>query len=158
MSTTDKRPTSQPTGRRVLAAGLFAATLSTAINLAIRALVLGLLDNPEVPYPLVLRPVIEFTFLPSLFGTLLFLFLRRVTTRPVHWFTIAAAAVLVLSWIAPVVLFVHDDITAGVLVALMIMHTTPAVLLVTTLRTITRTAATATPPPRTDDKQQHTAQ
>ena len=141
MQTTAQRQTSRPTGRRVLATGLLAATLSVAVNLVIRALVLQLLDKPDVPYPLVLPPVIEFTFLPSVLGTLLFLVLRRVTTRPVRWFTIAAAAMLVLSWTAPLALFLRDEITAGVLLALLVMHTTPAVILVTALRKITQAAA-----------------
>jgi len=134
MPTTAQRQAGPPTRRRILAVGLLAGTVSVAVNLVIRALVLLLLDEPEVPYPLVLPPVIEFTFLPSLLGTLLFLVLRRRTTRPVRWFTIAAVAVVVLSWIAPLVLFLRDEITAGVLLALLVMHTTPAVLLVTALR------------------------
>jgi hypothetical protein len=145
MSTTIHSPTSRPTGRRVLAAGALAGALAVAVNLAIRDLVLTLLDKPDVPYPLVLPPVIEFTFLPSLFGTLLFLFLRRATTRPAYWFTLAAMTVLVLSWIAPLTLFLRDEITAGVLLALLVMHTTPAVFLVTTLHWITRAGADHAP-------------
>jgi hypothetical protein len=145
MSTTVQRRTSWPTGRRVLAAGVLAGALAVAVNLAIRALVLALLDKPDVPYPLVLPPVIEFTFLPSLLGTLLFLLLRRSTARPLRWFTLAAVAVLVLSWIAPLTLFLRDEITTGVLLALLVMHTTPAALLVTTLRHVTRTANAVTP-------------
>ena len=84
MSTTVQRRDRRPTGRRVLGAGVLAGALAVAVNLAIRALVLALLDRPDVPYPLVLAPVIEFTFLPSLLGTLLFLLLRRTTARPVR--------------------------------------------------------------------------
>jgi hypothetical protein len=125
---------------------VLAGALAVAVNLAIRALVLALLDKPDVPYPLALPPVIEFTFLPSLFGTLLFLLLRQTTARPVRWFTLAATTVLVLSCIAPLTLFRREEITTGVLLALLVMHTTPAVLLVTTLRRITRTADPAAPP------------
>jgi hypothetical protein len=144
MPTTAQRQTSRPTGRRILAIGLLAGTLSVAVNLVIRALVLLLLDEPDVPYPLVLPPVVEFTFLPSLLGTLLFLVLRRRTTRPVRWFTIAAAAVVVLSWAAPLVLFPRDEITVGVLLALLVMHMTPAVVLVAAPRNAAGTAAQPT--------------
>jgi hypothetical protein len=125
---------------------VLAGILSVAVNLAIRALVLALRDRPDVPYPLVLPPVVEFTFLPTLLGTLLFLLLRRTTTQPLRWFTISAAAVVVLSWIAPLILFLHPfpdhEITAGVLLGLLVMHIAPAVLLIAALRQIT-------PPSRT---------
>ena len=136
--------TTQPSRRRVLGVGVLAGILSVGVNLAIRALVLALRDRPDVPYPLVLPPVVEFTFLPTLLGTLLFLLLRRTTTQPLRWFTISAAVVVVLSWAAPLILYLHPfedhEISAGVLVALLVMHTTPAILLVTALRRITPTA------------------
>ena len=141
MPTTDRSATTSPSSRRVLGTGVLAGVLSVAVNLAIRALALALSDRPDVPYPLVLPPVVEFTFLPTLLGTLLFLLLRRTTTQPLRWLTISAAAVVVLSWTAPLTLYLHPfphhEITAGVLLALLVMHTTPAVLLITALRRIT---------------------
>jgi hypothetical protein len=134
------RQSVSPSARRVLGAGVLAGVLAVAVNLAIRAVALGLRDQPDVPYPLVLPPVVEFTFLPTLLGTLLFLVLRRNTARPLRWLTISAMAAVVLSWAAPLILFLHPfpdhEITAGVLLALVIMHTTPAVLLVTALRLV----------------------
>ena len=141
MPTTNRSTANPPSSRRVLSVGVLAGILSVALNLAIRAVVLALRDRPDVPYPLVLPPVVEFTFLPTLLGTLLFLLLRRTTTQPLRWFTICATAVVVLSWIAPLTLFLHrfpdKEISAGVLLALLVMHTTPAVLLITALRQIT---------------------
>jgi hypothetical protein len=137
MSTTDHLRTS----RRIVGAAALAGTVAVAVNLAIRALVLALLDKPRAPYPLVIPPVVLFAFLPCLLGAAVFLILRRATTRPVYWFTRAAVAVLVLSWAAPLIGFLrhdpHREITIGVLLALLLMHATPAVLLVTTLRRIT---------------------
>jgi hypothetical protein len=134
-----------PSSRRVLGAGVLAGILSVAVNLAIRALVLALRDRPDVPYPLAPIPVVEFTFLPTLLGTALFLILRRTTTHPLRWLTISAVAVVVVSWAAPLILFLHPfpdhEITAGVLLALLVMHTTPAILLIMVLRRIAPTAA-----------------
>jgi len=140
MSTVVRRPTGRPTGWRIVGAAGLAGAGSVAVNLTIRALVLALLVKPQVPYPLALGPVIEFTFLPCLLGAAVFLILRRITTRPLRWFTIAAATVVVASWTAPLILFLQPDsrrhITAGVLLALLVMHITPAALLVATLRRV----------------------
>jgi hypothetical protein len=131
-----------PRSRRVLGAGVLAGILAVAINLAIRAVVLALRDQPDVPYPLALPPVVEFTFLPTLLGTVLFLILRRNTTQPLRWLTIAAVVVVVLSWAAPLILYLRPiadhEISAGVLGALLVMHTTPAILLIAGLRIVSR--------------------
>jgi hypothetical protein len=133
MATTVRRPAGRPSGQRIVGAAAIAGVVSVAVNLVIRAVVLALLVKPEVPYPLVLPPVVEFTFLPCLLGAAVFLILRRFTTRPLRWFTVAAATVVVLSWAGPLILFLGDDITIGVMLVLLVMHITPAVVLVATL-------------------------
>lgn len=119
--------------RQVLAAAAVAAALAVAVNLAIRAVTLAVLDGSAVPYPLVLPPVVEFTVLPTLLGGLLFVLLRRFTRRPLRWFAAAAAAVVVLSWIAPVAVYLGGRIDGGVMLVLLAMHVVPAALLVAAL-------------------------
>ncbi len=135
MTTTVHRAAS---GWRVFGTGALAGALAVAVNLAIRALVLAFLVRPDVPYPLVLPPVVEFTLLSTLLGTAVFLVLRRFTGDPLRWFAFAALGVVALSWIAPLVLFVQGEITVGVFAALVAMHVTPAVVLMAALQRTVR--------------------
>src|SRR5215510_11108155 len=122
------------TTTRTLAVTALAGAVAVAVNLAIRAAVLAALDQPDVPRPLVLGADVVFTFVPCLLGGLVFVVLRRRTTRPVYWFTLAAAAVVVLSWAAPLAGWLGGGFTAGLALGLSVMHVTPAVVLVAALR------------------------
>jgi hypothetical protein len=82
------------------------------------------------PFPLAPGADVIFTFVPSLLGTLLFLLLRRTTSQPVRRFTFVAAAALVLSWIGPLALLLGDVVAPSIMVALLVMHAIPAVVLV----------------------------
>jgi hypothetical protein len=130
----------QPRARRVVGLGALAGLLAVGINLAIRSAALALLRESVVPFPLAVGADVLFTLLPCLLGALLFLLLRRTASRPLRWFTVTAAVVLVVSWAAPAALAVRGLIGSGDLVTLLVMHAVPAAAIVIVLRRIGRTS------------------
>lgn len=129
---------------RILTAGLVAVGGSLAANLALRLILGPLLSLDPGFVPFGLGPVLFFTALSTLVGTLLFWALARFTRRPARIFTIIAALVFVLMLI-PNLMAASNPAAApfptsnpGNYLTLISFHIAPALIAVWALTRLTR--------------------
>lgn len=133
---------------RVWQTGLLAAVIASVVNLVIYfvASSLGISFDfmpANMPAPPFALAVIFATFIGVLAGTLVFSLMPRFTKRPVSVFRTVAIVALVLSFAQPLMLTtgiipVGQPVTAGLIVALLIMHLVAGVITIWLLTTRVR--------------------
>lgn len=139
-ATTDE---STPVGvKRLATYGFLAALLISAVNGLVRVIALTAFEVPLV-FPLEWGPVIALSAIGAIGATLVYGLIIRVSTRPNRTFTIVAVAVLLLSFVPTLNVYLSPPpelvgTPGSVYATLGVMHVTAAAVIVSVLTRVTR--------------------
>ena len=130
--------------QRAIRVGSAAVLLAAILDALLAGLARSLLGAPEAFLPLRSGPALFLVLSVGALGVLLFVVLLVFTSRPRHWFRIAAWTTAVLSCASPLSLLLDPDRVPGTngatVAAAVVLHLIPAAMLTRLLGTRTGVA------------------